>query len=268
MKKDEFKDWLQQIKFPDSKTTVNNRISNCKNVEKYYGDLDTHFIQDRCSSIINELNYSTEDSREKRPQKHKVSIDGNIVTGSATLKSTIKLYVEFRDFIIEYSNSDLSFPKEVIYDQSSDGGIIIKELRELLMVFKYDKNKHIDITVLQNEVKAYLKEKLNKFLWETEYKPSKAFKDSIDIFGSSTDNKFKIVIELDAHRADQVAKKFLSRSALFNNENIVYISLCYPGTVRMSKSECIKYFDYCSIISKSLSGNSNNSILYSGLILK
>ena len=73
---------------------------------------------------------------------------------------------------------------------------------------------------------------------------------------------------MDAHRADQVAKKFLSRSALFINENIIYLSLCYPGTNSMNKKECVKYFDYCSTISKILSDNSSYNKLYAGLILK
>jgi len=267
MRKDEFKEWLQ-IKFPDTKTTVNNRISNCKNVEKYYGDLDTHFTKNKCSSILDELNYSTEDERVKTPQRHKVPIDGNIRTGSATLKLAVKLYVEFREYQIEFSTTDLIFHEEVIEEVNSDGAKILQEIRKHLSHFKYKKNTHNDITVLQIELTDYLNEKLRQFSWKTEHKPLSTIKDSIDIFGLSDDSKFKIVIELDAHRADQVAKKFISRSALFINDNVIYLSICYPGTTRMNKNECIKYFDYCAIISKALSDISSNSKLYAGLILE
>ncbi len=58
--------------------------------------------------------------------------------------------------------------------------------------------------------------------WQQEYAPHSTMKDSIDIFGSS--ENFNVVIELDKHRADQVAKKFVSRSALLDKV-IFYISL-------------------------------------------
>ncbi len=267
MRTEEFKDWLQ-IKFPDSKTTVDNRISNCNNVEKYYGDLDVHFSKDKCKSIVNELTYSTNDERAKTPQRHKVLIKGNIRTGSATLKLAVNLYVEFREYLNEVSISDLSPQEVIIPDDNSDGGIILREIRNHITEFKFDKKKHKDHALFQSDLTDYLILKLIQFSWEIEHKPSDVCKDRIDIFGVSKIGNYKIVIELDAHRADQVAKKFISRSALFINDNLIYLSVCYPGTKRMSKPECMKYFDYCSILSKALSGSSNSSKFYAGLILK
>ena len=95
--------------------------------------------------------------------------------------------------------------------------------------------------------------------WEQEYSPHSARRDSIDIYGKGSN--LCVVIELDKHRADQVAKKFVSRSALFNIP-IFYISLCYPGTSRMNPSECIKYFGYCKNVSKRM-GND-----YAGFIIE
>lgn len=95
--------------------------------------------------------------------------------------------------------------------------------------------------------------------WQQEYSPHSTMKDSIDIFGSNED--FNVVIELDKHRADQVAKKFVSRSALLDKV-IFYISLCYPGTSNMNSSECIKYFSYCNQLSKRM-GNE-----YAGFIIE
>ncbi|WP_125869855.1 hypothetical protein [Williamwhitmania taraxaci] len=267
MRTNEFKEWLQ-IKFPDTKTTVNNRISNCNHVEKYYGDLDTHYTENKCSYIIDELNYSTEDERKNASQRHKVPIDGNIRNGSATLKLAVKLYVEFRENQNELLGDDLIFHEEVIEEVNSDGAIILQEIRKHLSAFNYKKITHNDIAVLQLELTDFLNEKLKRFTWKTEHRPSLTIKDSIDIFGLTDDNKFKIVIELDAHRADQVAKKFISRSALFINDNIIYLSICYPGTSKMNKNECIKYFDYCAIISRALSDSSGNSKLYAGIILE
>lgn len=96
--------------------------------------------------------------------------------------------------------------------------------------------------------------------WRMEHKPHNNTRDSIDIMGLA--NKFNVVIELDKHRADQVAKKFLSRTAILGKKNIFYIALCYPGTSRMNPNECVKYFKYCTILSRKL-GN-----IFIGLIIE
>jgi REP element-mobilizing transposase RayT len=96
--------------------------------------------------------------------------------------------------------------------------------------------------------------------WELEYKPDTNRRDAIDIYG---ENKSSIIaIEIDKNRADQVAKKFVSRMALLPDEKIYFISLCYPGTAAMNKSECIKYFNYCNNIAEQM----NN--LYAGFTIE
>ena len=95
--------------------------------------------------------------------------------------------------------------------------------------------------------------------WQQEYVPHSTMKDSIDIFGNN--ENISVVIEIDKHRADQVAKKFVSRSALLDKK-IFYISLCCPGTTNMNSSECVKYFSYCEQLSKRL-GNE-----YAGFIVE
>ncbi|WP_442765419.1 hypothetical protein [Sulfurospirillum cavolei] len=102
----------------------------------------------------------------------------------------------------------------------------------------------------QKDLFSILREKIVDVRWELEYQPKSARRDAIDIYGKT--EGFIIIIELDKHRADQVAKKFISRSALFANEKIFYISLCYPGTEKMSKPETIKYFEYCQILSEKI----------------
>jgi len=92
MKAAKFKTWLENQKYDED--TVDSRMSNCRNVEKYYS-LDKQFSKDEGYSLMEKLSYSTDDEREKAVQKHKVPIDGNIREGSATLKSAVKLYMEF-----------------------------------------------------------------------------------------------------------------------------------------------------------------------------
>lgn len=82
--------------------------------------------------------------------------------------------------------------------------------------------------------------------WSAEHCPSPHSRDSIDIFGKGAG--FVVVIELDKNRADQVAKKFVSRMALLPFTKVYFVSLCYPGTEHMNKAECTKYFGYCSAI--------------------
>jgi hypothetical protein len=96
--------------------------------------------------------------------------------------------------------------------------------------------------------------------WSLEHQQNSGSKDAVDIFGTSTEAL--VVIELDKNRADQVAKKFVSRSAIFKDKKIYYISLCYPGTDRMSVGECIKYFGYCANLSQRL-GN-----VYAGFVIQ
>lgn len=100
----------------------------------------------------------------------------------------------------------------------------------------------------QNAICSALKANVSSTKWGLEYCPSKSNRDSIDIFGSNESSV--VAIELDKHRADQVAKKFVSRVAILPETKVYYISLCYPGTANMSKPEVIKYFGYCANLAK------------------
>ena len=69
--------------------TVGSRISNCRRVERYEGDLDTHYDADGLAGLMDRLN-------PNRPE-HNVPISGNTHSGTATLKSGVGLYRSFRD---------------------------------------------------------------------------------------------------------------------------------------------------------------------------
>jgi hypothetical protein len=84
--------------------------------------------------------------------------------------------------------------------------------------------------------------------------------DAIDIFGER-DNKI-LIIELDKWRADQIAKKIVSRTALMIDKKIGFISLCYAGTNHMNKNEYLKYFKYANILSSKLKN------YYAGIIIE
>jgi len=109
------------------------------------------------------------------------------------------------------------------------------------------------VSDFQNALLKSLSNQVNSLKWEAEHRPSKLKRDSIDVFGADDEKGgLRVVIELDKYRADQIAKKFLSRSSLLIDEDVLYISLCYPGTSSMSSTECEKYFDYCANISNKI----------------
>jgi hypothetical protein len=111
----------------------------------------------------------------------------------------------------------------------------------------------------QELAKSELADVVHDIEWSTEHCPNSHSGDRIDIFGKGAE--FVVVIELDKARADQVAKKFLSRMALLPPTKLYFLSLCYPGTKGMNQPECKKYFGYCSELA-SRTGNH-----YAGLII-
>jgi len=115
------------------------------------------------------------------------------------------------------------------------------------------------VAKFQNDLYEKLSFEVKEINWELEHKPKANAKDAIDIFGAS--ESFIVAIELDKHRADQVAKKFISRSALLSEKTIFFISLCYPGTSKMPINETKKYFGYCKTISEKIDND------YAGFII-
>ena len=69
------------------------------------------------------------------------------------------------------------------------------------------------------------------------------YRDRCDVYVKT--DEYQIILEIDAARADQVAKKMLSRYYYANKtagkRATVYACLLYPGTEKMNLNECIKY---------------------------
>ena len=99
MQEGQFERWLLDIRGL-SHRTVDSRLSNCRRLETYEGDLDDHFDRDRLEDLIARLAYSTNDERHNAPPQHGVPIDGDsrtVRTVSANLKSAATLYKDFRE---------------------------------------------------------------------------------------------------------------------------------------------------------------------------
>ncbi len=135
---------------------------------------------------------------------------------------------------------------------------------------KYDQHgQRKIIKKLQGAIFSKLKSKVPDVEWITEHKISDTVRDKIDIFGSYTSNSVKkfIVIELDKWRADQIAKKFISRTSLTLKDNVHYFSVCYGGTTNMNANECKKFFTYCKNITNALCVKRLEKT-FNGIILK
>ncbi|NVO20743.1 MAG: hypothetical protein HXX13_13660 [Bacteroidetes bacterium] len=93
--------------------------------------------------------------------------------------------------------------------------------------------------------------------WQEEIKADSNCGDTFDLFSNIVldNHQFKIIIELDKNRADQISKKFLSRISLSINSPTIYFAFCYPGTKNMSINESKKYFGYCSTIITLMNSN-------------
>jgi hypothetical protein len=81
--------------------TISSRLSNCRTVERYEGDLDLQFDQDHLCRLLGCMTYSREEERQSRPARHRIPINGNLRNGSATLRSAVSLYKQFRENWVE-----------------------------------------------------------------------------------------------------------------------------------------------------------------------
>lgn len=140
-----FKIWLDQENGSDFRT-IQSRISNCKIVENYEGDLDEHYAKDNGLSLIEKLSYSTEDQRNNLSAKHKIPINGDIRTGSATLKQAVKLYMTYKDSNFKPSET---FSKSFDIKQSLEEEI---ENIETWTNFSYEKDLKKSIVSQINEL--------------------------------------------------------------------------------------------------------------------
>lgn len=96
MDSDGYLKWLLNSKGLKRATCL-SRVSNCATVERYEGDLDAFYEQDRLAGLLERLTYTTDDERHDVDPRHCVPIKGNVRRSTATMKSAVTLYRDFRD---------------------------------------------------------------------------------------------------------------------------------------------------------------------------
>ena len=108
----------------------------------------------------------------------------------------------------------------------------------------HQKKKTMMVKSLQEKLKNSL-EQIEDITWQTEK----------NLLGNA--QEYTIILEIDTHRADQIAKKFTSRLNYFlkqesGEKGMLYVIFIYPGTKKMSINEAKKYIRYCKSIGEEL----------------
>lgn len=91
----DFQFWLEQ--HTSDASSVISQVNRATRVEKNYGDLDKHYARDRLQSIIDNLKYSPEDERKRRPNPSKINFEGNIRNTLSLFRYAVEQYRRFRD---------------------------------------------------------------------------------------------------------------------------------------------------------------------------
>ena len=94
MQKSQFYNWLTDNKYDER--TISSRLSNCRRIEEFEGDLDDHFNRNSGVILIDRLQYSAQDQRRGAQAKHSIPINGNVYNGTATFRSAANLYFKFK----------------------------------------------------------------------------------------------------------------------------------------------------------------------------
>lgn len=87
-----FQRWLSD-RYDDR--TCSSRLSNCRRIEEFEGDLDEHFSRNGMSELLQRLTYSRDDLAAGRLPEHRIPIAGDVYTGTATLRTAANLYRRF-----------------------------------------------------------------------------------------------------------------------------------------------------------------------------
>ena len=114
-----FRCWLQQEGYNNG--TINSRVSNCIRVCDAEGDLDEHYFDDKCNSLLKKLTYTVANQRNGDKAKHSIPINGDIFNGTATLKQAVNLYVKF----LMDTNSN---PTETFCTEKPNSKVVTKKL--------------------------------------------------------------------------------------------------------------------------------------------
>lgn len=135
-----FSDWLINKK-GYSKNTAGSILSRVKRIDAVY-DLFDECAKDGYAYLLSVLEYSSQDARNGFLPDHDIPIVGNYYSGTKSLKSALKVYIEFLDddthfgqWIKSNSGEDTAFD-EVLNSHREMGPINDLDVQAMLSSFK------------------------------------------------------------------------------------------------------------------------------------
>lgn len=132
MKKEEFRNWLtlnRNIKHPG------DYISKIKNIEKYYGDIDEIYNNDKCTELSTFFVYSEKDRTDKISPRHLVPIEKyqnkdiyeTYLNTTQDYRTRLNRYIDFRNS--EHANLCM-YPESDNIDKYHEGAKITVEVNK------------------------------------------------------------------------------------------------------------------------------------------
>ena len=92
-----FSDWLRDV--VPTELTWRTKLSECRRLEKAYGDLDALYDKDEMEGLIGELTYTAVNERDDIPNPSKLEINGDLRNNLASYLSAARKYHRFRSSI-------------------------------------------------------------------------------------------------------------------------------------------------------------------------
>ncbi|WP_442597335.1 endonuclease NucS domain-containing protein [Parapusillimonas sp. JC17] len=111
--RNDYINWLTEQKYSDGTRTA--QLYRVQKVEECYGNLDEHFQNGTLQSIIDDLEYSTKDERQNKPNPSKIQFEGNIRNNLQSYKNAV---VRYRKFLMDDGFKAESVRSEAINDIS------------------------------------------------------------------------------------------------------------------------------------------------------
>jgi hypothetical protein len=187
-----FIDWLRDEGYPQNQ--IDSHVNRCGRVELAETvDLDNFREKGVRNELLGRFSYSVEDERHARPQRHHVVIDGNVLDGTRSLRSAIKLYWRFIDglhrpgqkkeadnVVVRESYSEFLQTFQIGEDAFVEYGInhsifatdeqALDKTEELIRALKKENDKPITITIRKDRGRhANLWLELYRYLFDNDH---------------------------------------------------------------------------------------------------
>ncbi len=106
MQTENYKNWLAAQSYQSG--TITAQMHRAGRVEQHYGDLDVLYNDDRLEGLITELNYTTQDRRNNRPNQTRIPFEGNAYNNLASYRDAVRRYRRFLEDGSEIPESEIS----------------------------------------------------------------------------------------------------------------------------------------------------------------